>query len=195
MRPQLYTAEYIAALSADCAAGIYTRKPSVKYARAVAQLLLGTAAHESGGFRYTRQGGKPFEYMPLPGMTVKEAKRSEIGAWGIWQIESISVRESLRQLARRPAVAKRAGEWLVQDSRGIDILWLYPDPVELCRAMTISTRLCCLFARLHYLWRPGRIPDTLQGQAAYWKRHYNTVAGAGTVAKYLRDWKQHIERD
>ena len=179
MRPQLYTPAEIQSLSMDCALGIYTRRPSAIYAQGVAELLCGTAAHESGGFRYTRQDGFDYDF-------------SDRGAWGLWQIEQISVRESLRQLARRPALAKRAGEWLVQDGRGCDILSFFESPVALCRTMTVSPRLCCLFARLHYLWRPGRIPCGLNGQALYWKQHYNTVAGAGTVSQYVQDWNVHI---
>ncbi len=35
---------------------------------------------------------------------------------------------------------------------------------------------------------PGEIPDDLDGQAAYWKQHYNTHKGKGAVAKYIDNW-------
>lgn len=40
-------------------------------------------------------------------------------------------------------------------------------------------------ARLKYLSIPERIPDSLNGQAAYWKKYYNTNKGKGTVQEYL----------
>lgn len=43
--------------------------------------------------------------------------------------------------------------------------------------------------RVHYLRDPEPIPQTVGGQAAYWKRVYNTPAGAGTVEKYLQEWE------
>lgn len=34
------------------------------------------------------------------------------------------------------------------------------------------------------------IPTDLSSQAQYWKTHYNTVAGSGTVQKFIDDVKQ-----
>ena len=48
----------------------------------------------------------------------------------------------------------------------------------------------CL-ARLNYLRWPEAIPKSLAGQAAYYKKYHNTVAGKGSVEKYLRDWEAH----
>jgi len=42
--------------------------------------------------------------------------------------------------------------------------------------------------RVHYLRVPAPIPTDLAGQAAYYKAHYNTPAGAATVAEYLANW-------
>ena len=44
-----------------------------------------------------------------------------------------------------------------------------------------------VFARIFYKLRPGAIPETREGRAAYWKRHYNTAAGKGTEREYLRN--------
>ena len=48
-----------------------------------------------------------------------------------------------------------------------------------------------LAARLFLVKIPAPIPSAsdLPGQAAYWKRYYNTVAGKGTVWKFRRDVK------
>ena len=53
-----------------------------------------------------------------------------------------------------------------------------------------NLRYAAAMARLKYLIAPGPIPDTVEGQADYWKRHYNTPAGAGTVKHYLEAWGQ-----
>lgn len=47
-------------------------------------------------------------------------------------------------------------------------------------------------ARCHYLRQPGAIPDTLEGQAKYWKKYYNTEGGAGHPEEYIQKWKKHV---
>ena len=51
-----------------------------------------------------------------------------------------------------------------------------------------------VMARLRYLAVPEQLPDAcdLIGQAAYWKRHYNTYLGAGTVEKYMKAYRLHV---
>ena len=34
---------------------------------------------------------------------------------------------------------------------------------------------------------PAAIPSNLQSQGWYWKKYYNTVAGKGTVTKFIND--------
>ena len=41
------------------------------------------------------------------------------------------------------------------------------------------------FCRLLYRMRPGAIPKTMKGRAKYWKLHYNTPLGRGTVQHYM----------
>lgn len=47
-------------------------------------------------------------------------------------------------------------------------------------------------ARLKYFRALGPIPDTLEGQAAYWKEHYNTAKGAGTVDEYIDHYHRYV---
>ena len=47
--------------------------------------------------------------------------------------------------------------------------------------------------RVHYLRVPEPIPTDLAGQAAYYKAHYNTPAGAATTAEYLANWQAAME--
>lgn len=49
-----------------------------------------------------------------------------------------------------------------------------------------SPVLAMIFCRLRYLRAQGAIPDTLAGRAEYWKKWYNTSAGKGTVADYIK---------
>ena len=45
--------------------------------------------------------------------------------------------------------------------------------------------LALLFTRLFYLLKGDPIPKTIEERAAYWKLHYNTRLGKGTVEHYL----------
>jgi len=46
--------------------------------------------------------------------------------------------------------------------------------------------------RVHYWQFPDSIPDNLEGQAGYWKRHYNTERGHGTVIEYIQRYKELV---
>jgi hypothetical protein len=47
--------------------------------------------------------------------------------------------------------------------------------------------------RVHYLRVPERLPaeGDIQGQARYWKDHYNTYLGAGSAEEYLEVWEAY----
>jgi hypothetical protein len=49
--------------------------------------------------------------------------------------------------------------------------------------------------RLHYERAPGEIPFDLPGQAAYYKSHYNTPAGAATTQEYINKWNSLVGED
>jgi hypothetical protein len=159
--------------------GIYgNQPPNTDYARRVARLLFGTAAQESE-FIERRQHGR--DGCPLPG---------DIGAFGLWQVEiATSVEDSLDALYARPALLDRVKAWLPIHCREV---------LETRNArftawfMMVSSGdpLAVLFARLHYLFRTkDPVPESVEEQAAYWKRWYNTIAGAGTVEQYLSNWR------
>lgn len=44
-----------------------------------------------------------------------------------------------------------------------------------------------LAARLYLVRISDKIPADLKKQACYWKKHYNTAAGEGTVQKFIDD--------
>jgi len=45
--------------------------------------------------------------------------------------------------------------------------------------------LALIFTRLKYKKIPEEIPATLELRASYWKKHYNTTAGKGTIEHYI----------
>lgn len=51
--------------------------------------------------------------------------------------------------------------------------------------LNYSPLVAAAVCRLHYKLRPGNIPLDLKGRAAYWKKHYNSELGAGTVEHYI----------
>jgi hypothetical protein len=167
-------------LCQGCAAAIYdTRPPAAAYAERVARLLFGTAAQESE-FIERRQHGR--DGRPLSG---------DIGAFGLWQVEiATSVEDSLRALYARPGLLEHAKGWLpavcsevLENRNARFIAWFMTVPS--------GDPLAVLFARLHYLFRTkDPVPESVEDQAAYWKRWYNTIAGAGTVEQYLTGWRQ-----
>jgi hypothetical protein len=62
-----------------------------------------------------------------------------------------------------------------------------PKPEELIHNDVYAICMC----RVRYLRAKGAIPTDLEGQAAYWKQHYNTAQGKGTVEKWLKDYKMY----
>ena len=47
-------------------------------------------------------------------------------------------------------------------------------------------------ARFQYFRVPEKIPTTLEGQAKYWKKYWNTAAGKGTPEQYIIHYKHYI---
>ncbi len=134
---------------------------------AAERLLVGTAAHESllGELRQNAAGGRP-------GV-----------ARGIYQIEPWVVDDFARSwLAYRPAWRDRLGAYLAPAPAALE--------VRLAGDLVYQTAL----ARLLYYRVPAPLPaaDDLVGLARYWKDHWNTAAGAGTVEKWLADWRRLV---
>lgn len=125
---------------------------------AAENLLVGTAAVESGLRRLTQAGGGP-------------------GA-GVYQIEPATHKDAWdNYLAFHPELASKV--------RGLaSQRWFTDSPDrELLGNLFYSTAV----ARVIY-WRakpPLPHADDLAGLAAYWKTHYNTIGGRGDVAAFM----------
>ncbi len=131
------------------------------HSAAAENLLVGTALHESGGLRWLRQlGGGP--------------------AFGIYQIEPSTHDDIWRNYLRfRPRLNDRVARLAaIEPTR----------PEQLITNLAYATAI----ARVHYLRVPAPLPDAddLGGLARYWKRHFNTHKGAGTVAGFIESYRR-----
>lgn len=61
--------------------------------------------------------------------------------------------------------------------------------------MQTNPRFAMYLARFFYLGKKGTIPNTLRGRANYWKRHYNTSSGAGSIEAYISRVQAHLGKD
>jgi len=123
---------------------------------AAERLLLGTALTESGLVHLRQVGGGP--------------------ALGLYQIEPATHRDLWRTyLAYRPALAARLLRLAAPTG---------PGDAQLVWNLGYATGV----ARLIYRRRPEPLPpaDDLEGLARYWKAHFNSAAGRGGVADFLR---------
>lgn len=163
----------ISRICVHCADEIYPgNPPSNEYAKRAAELLLMTVAHESGGLRWRRQ----LRYNPF----------SVGGGFGLFQVQWNSIETSLDYIDARPDLRKRCIEFLAEYGFDGNILNRRAKKAILgILQMPAGDPLGCLFARVHYLARPGAIPADDEGRAAYAKRHYNTRLGKATARDYL----------
>lgn len=170
------SAEEIYSICIDTALHCYgATPPNGRYATRVAGLLFGTAAQESS-LHWYRQRSVRWD--------------GAVGAFGLWQVELGSVRDSLLWLSQRPEMLRNVTYWLWQDEHATPN-WATDERTWLRYALKLpgAERLQCLLARLHYMRFPEPVPESVHDQAAYWKRYYNTIHGAGTVEQYVRNWQ------
>lgn len=91
---------------------------------------------------------------------------------GVFQLDKIGFEDAISQNSAIKAQALKMGY-------NLDLLD-YSKP-EVTQDILLNTML----ARLLYYKKPGSIPSTREGRAAYWKKYYNSVLGAGTIQAYL----------
>lgn len=62
------------------------------------------------------------------------------------------------------------------------------------RHLEYNLRYACALARLHYWRKPGALPapGDVHALAWYWKRHYNTIHGAGTVDHFKEAYEDIV---
>ena len=132
------------------------------YSEGVVELLMGTCAQESAFGKYKRQlGNGP--------------------ALGWWQVEPATMRDLFTNyVALRPGLkAKLANSFSIE---GPDLDRLENDPVY-----------GIVLARLVYRRRPTPIPGPTDiiGLGRVWKHDYNTIAGQGTIAEFVNNYRKY----
>ncbi len=166
-------------LCRECAGAVYSGRhtPDPMHVNNVARLLFGTGAVESE-YIYARQRAYSIE--------------SEGGAFGFWQVEACSVKDSIGYIKRNSGDWHRIQSFIPTPigAKCRDMVCV-GDVAGICRLMVYSPFVAVAFARLHYARDPKPIPETVESQAMYYKRVFNTVAGAGSAEGYMDAWVQH----
>lgn len=122
---------------------------------------------------------------------------------GTWAVESDGGRW-LKQFGNGPA----RSAWMIEKPTFCDIIkrcnFIHEEVIGMTAkySSTLSDsdfllietnhKLACQIARLKYFLCPEIIPETLEGQAQYWKTWYNTYKGAGTIDKYLSKYNAYV---
>lgn len=96
---------------------------------------------------------------------------------GVWQVDETGFRDT-QDVASHPGLTARYE--LIMQEFGID--WHEVEWTDLRKPLYSG-----LAARLKLLNTQEPIPCDVSGQAAYWKRHYNTELGGGTEQKFIND--------
>lgn len=138
-----------------------TAKSFRLYSVAAVELLVGTALKESGGLRWRRQ-------------------LNNGPARGLFQMEGATYEDIWRNyLAFRPVLAGAIRSAFTPAGGELSFEQIVDDDAY-----------AAVMARLHYLRVPAPLPPAgdVQAQAQYWKDHYNTKLGKGTVAGYVETW-------
>lgn len=132
--------------------------------RAAAQLLLGTALHESAGLQYRRQlGGGPARSF----FQMEPATHNDI--WANYLVYKPTLGASVEEL-----LAISMGDKIYE--------------------LEFNDNYAAGMARVHYMRVSEPLPkfNDLDAQAIYWKQYYNTSLGAGTPTKYKNDWHTYV---
>lgn len=96
---------------------------------------------------------------------------------GIWQVDEIGFRDT-QNIASHPGLSAK----YEQIMREFGINWPDVEWMDLRKPLYSG-----IAARLKLLNILAPIPCDIAGQAAYWKRYYNTVLGRGTEQKFIDD--------
>lgn len=145
---------------------------------AAEKLLLGTAAHESCCGEFLHQVGGP--------------------ALGIYQIEPATHKDVWDNFLRYKSGLMLKIQDMIPSSQRVHIgtngALIKPLSAGSNELLITDLSYATAIARIIYLRAPTRLPDAddLTGIAEYWKKHYNTPLGKGTVEKFLSDYAKYI---
>ena len=129
------------------------------------ELVLGTAIVESGLTYLKQHGDGP--------------------ALGLWQVEPATHDDLYTNFLNfRPKL-------------GSKLIELRAAGLSLDENLATNLMYGAAVCRLCYYRKPDALPEAgdIEGQAAFWKQHYNTIFGAGTVSKYVYKVQQVLKAD
>ena len=130
---------------------------------------------EEAGIKKTKEASDlVFETgMAESGYRALEGYGSGNPAVSFWQIEPATIRDMWDNYItyRKPLIEATYKLGLIEANKVFSVL--------------SNIALAVAFCRIHYRRQPGAIPKTMPARAAYWKQHYNTKLGKGTVDHYV----------
>lgn len=145
--------------------------PEIPYSEAARRLLLGTAAHESGGFKFIDQ-------VTASGL----AGDTDGPAYGVFQMEAPTHDDLWANFLQfKPAMATKVRMFRAAE----------PDPVKQLRS-NLCYAVACARAQYYRARPPLPAADDMAGLAAYWKAHWNTPLGAGTPAQWMMHYPKGL---
>ena len=135
-------------------------------------LVVGTAAHESGRFKYLWQ-------RKANGVRLAHEQAGR----GLFQIQP-GTHEDLwfNYLRHRPALADALNSLsMVRGSADLKLIGDLPYAAGVCR--------------LIYWRRPESLPpaDDIEGLAKYWGQHYQTSSDPEKIARFISDYRKYVE--
>lgn len=108
------------------------------------------------------------------------------GSFGVSQVDERTFDDTLSRLRGDKGQPRNLVKYvdIIKDKAGIDLTKVTYEDLS-------DPKLSLIFSRLHYLKVADPVPPTAAGRAKYWKKHYNTSAGAGTPQEYLSNQKAY----
>ena len=144
------------------------------YSPAAENILIGSATHESAGLEYISQ--------------ITNGSMNDLGPGiGPYQIEHDTHVDQFDNYLNFPGNKKLLDRVLMLRGGWPD------EDHQLATNFTYATAI----ARVKYYRDAEPLPDAgdLNGLAWYWKRVFNTMAGAGTVEKFIADYRHYSAND
>ena len=94
-------------------------------------------------------------------------------AVSFWQIEPATINDIWMNyiLYRKPLVQKAYELGFIEDEMDFSVM--------------TNIGVAIFFTRIYYRRKPGAIPKTMEERAKYWKKHYNTEQGKGTIKHFI----------
>ena len=110
-------------------------------------------------------------------------------ARSFWQVEPATCVDNLvHYLKHRPKLMKKCAEATLVDVKH----WQNYDERVWAEILEKNIAAGIVHCRLKY-WRvPKKMPNTLEGQAAYWKKYYNSEGGKGDPQHFIEAVKKWL---